>query len=115
MSSRLRRWMLRGTIIISLIFISAIAYAGSVTYTYDELNRLIKIEYENGPVIQYTYDPAGNRTATYDSTTPPRTTADPQGGTYNSAQSVALTCTDMSGFGCDNVYYTTDGGNGAWS
>jgi len=71
MSSILRRWMLKGKIIITLIFISAIAYAGSVTYTYDGLNRLIKAEYEDGPVIQYTYDAAGNRTATYDSTIPP--------------------------------------------
>jgi YD repeat-containing protein len=109
MSSRLRRGMLTGMAVIALMLVSVIAYAGSVTYTYDSLNRLIKAEYEDGRVIQYTYDSAGNRTATYDSAMPPITTADPQGGTYNSAQSVTLTCTDMSGFGCDKIYYTTDG------
>jgi YD repeat-containing protein len=90
------------------IFVSVVAYAGSVTYTYDDLNRLTKAEYEDGRVIQYTYDAAGNRTATYDSTTPPITTADPQGGLYSSA-SVTLTCGDFSGTGCDKTYYTTDG------
>ncbi|MFB3885602.1 MAG: chitobiase/beta-hexosaminidase C-terminal domain-containing protein [Thermodesulfobacteriota bacterium] len=42
-------------------------------------------------------------------TTPPTTTASPTGGTYDSAQSVTLTCTDGSGSGCDKIYYTTDG------
>jgi hypothetical protein len=40
---------------------------------------------------------------------PPATTADPQGGTYDEAQSVVLTCTDSSGTGCAATYYTTDG------
>jgi len=86
---------------------SVIAYAGSVTYTYDSLNRLIKAEYEDGRVIQYSYDGDGNRTALYDSATPPTTTASPVGGFYNSAQSVTLTCTDFSGSGCDKIYYCT--------
>ncbi len=109
MSSRLRQGMLKGVIIIALMFLSVIAYAGSVTYEYDELNRLKKVTYEDGRVIQYTYDGDGNRTALYVNTTPPTTTASPAGGIYNSAQSVSLTCTDMSGFGCDKIYYTTDG------
>ena len=95
--------------ITAVILASAIAYAGSVTYTYDSLNRLIKAEFEDGRVLQYTYDAAGNRTALYDSATPPITKAIPPGGTYYSGQSVTLTCTDMSGFGCDKTYYTTDG------
>jgi YD repeat-containing protein len=92
-----------------LILTSVMVYAGSATYTYDGLNRLIRAEYEDGTVIQYTYDGAGNRTALYLNTTPPITTASPAGGFYNSAQSVTLTCTDLSGAGCDKTYYTTDG------
>jgi hypothetical protein len=42
-------------------------------------------------------------------TTPPTTNALPAGGAYNSTQAVTLTCTDVSGFGCDKTYYTTDG------
>lgn len=35
--------------------------AETVNYTYDDLNRLIKVEHEDGTVVQYTYDAAGNR------------------------------------------------------
>ncbi|MBU0651397.1 MAG: SUMF1/EgtB/PvdO family nonheme iron enzyme [Proteobacteria bacterium] len=42
-------------------------------------------------------------------TTAPTTTATPAGGTYTSAQSVTLTCSDGAGAGCDKIYYTTDG------
>jgi len=109
MSPRLRHGMLTSVAVIALMLASVIAYAGSVTYEYDELNRLKKVTYEDERVIQYTYDGAGNRIATYDNTIPPITTADPPGGLYNSAQSVTLTCTDMSGFGCNKICYTTDG------
>lgn len=30
------------------------------TYEYDELNRLIKVTYDSGEIIQYTYDSGGN-------------------------------------------------------
>jgi len=39
------------------------AYAGSVVYTYDANGRLIKAQYDNGAVIEYAYDPAGNWTS----------------------------------------------------
>jgi YD repeat-containing protein len=35
--------------------------AGSAQYTYDSLNRLIQVQYDDGATIQYTYDAAGNR------------------------------------------------------
>ena len=59
-------------------------------------------------------DTAGNWSSAYNSTialdtTSPTTTASPAGGTYTSAQSVTLTCSDGSGSGCDKIYYTTDG------
>jgi len=34
----------------------------ATSYTYDKLNRLIRVEYADGTVITYTYDAAGNRT-----------------------------------------------------
>jgi len=37
------------------------ASGGNVTYTYDELNRLIQEVYDNGTVINYAYDDMGNR------------------------------------------------------
>ena len=59
-------------------------------------------------------DTPGNWSTAYSDTimldaTPPSTTALPAGGTYNSAQSVTLTCSDGSGSGYDKIYYTTDG------
>ena len=42
--------------------------------------------------------------------TAPSTTASPAAGTYTSAQSVTLTCTDNAGgSGCAATHYTTDG------
>lgn len=35
--------------------------AGSIQYTYDSLNRLTKVEREDGTAVEYTYDAAGNR------------------------------------------------------
>jgi len=41
--------------------LSTLSWAETVTYTYDNLHRLIKVEYDDGTVIEYTYDAAGNR------------------------------------------------------
>lgn len=46
--------------LLMLVFCS-FASAATVTYTYDNLNRLNKVDYGNGAVIEYTYDAAGNR------------------------------------------------------
>ncbi|OJT21916.1 hypothetical protein BO221_24495 [Archangium sp. Cb G35] len=39
----------------------------------------------------------------------PTTTASPMGGTYRSSQTITLTCSDGTGTGCADTYYTTDG------
>ncbi|KRF04508.1 hypothetical protein ASG89_21935 [Paenibacillus sp. Soil766] len=43
-----------------VIFFTFNTVTQAATYTYDELNRLISVTYENGATINYTYDPAGN-------------------------------------------------------
>jgi len=49
--------------IVTLFLTSVITcYAGSATFTYDELNRLKRIDYGDGWIIEYTYDRYGNRT-----------------------------------------------------
>lgn len=37
--------------------------AGTYTYTYDDFNRVTKVEHSDGSVTNYTYDNLGNRTA----------------------------------------------------
>lgn len=44
-----------------LCLLSPLAWAETVTYTYDNLHRLIKVEYDDGTVIEYAYDAVGNR------------------------------------------------------
>ena len=39
------------------------AHAGSAVYKYDSLGRLSTATYNNGAVITYVYDAAGNRTS----------------------------------------------------
>jgi hypothetical protein len=93
-----------------IIGLAAISFAQTVIYTYDRLNRLIRVDYGNGNVVEYFYDRAGNRQyAGPVDTTPPVTTASPLGGIYNAPQTVTLTCNAGTGSGCNKTYYTTDG------
>jgi YD repeat-containing protein len=39
-------------------------HAAGITYTYDELDRLIRVVYDDGTALEYTYDKAGNRLTT---------------------------------------------------
>lgn len=54
---------MRAVINISILCLMALgAYAQSTnTYEYDNLNRLTKVTYANGAIVQYTYDAVGNR------------------------------------------------------
>lgn len=47
--------------IVFCLFLSIPARATTVQNTYDDLNRLIRVEYDDGSRIEYTYDAAGNR------------------------------------------------------
>lgn len=44
-----------------MLVLPLLSWAENVSYAYDDLNRLIRAEYENGAVIEYSYDAAGNR------------------------------------------------------
>ena len=83
MSFRIRHGLIISIAIIGLFIASAVtSYAETTNYIYDELNRLIRVEYEDGTVVYYIYDKADNRLKTHVGidVTPPTTTASPGGG-----------------------------------
>jgi YD repeat-containing protein len=43
------------------LLLPGLPYAGTVSYQYDKLNRLVQVAYADGRAVAYTYDPAGNR------------------------------------------------------
>jgi len=58
MSSR----FIKTTVLVAFLCLlpAAPALAGSAQYTYDNLNRLIQVQYNDGTTIQYSYDAVGN-------------------------------------------------------
>lgn len=48
---------------VALVVLPGLALADGVTYAYDSLGRIIRADYANGAIIQYTYDAVGNRTS----------------------------------------------------
>ena len=61
---RLRlKTLIRVSIILLTLLMAAFpfVFAETITYTYDNLNRVTKADYGNGKTITYTYDTAGNR------------------------------------------------------
>jgi YD repeat-containing protein len=95
-----RSVQIRITLIVGLLIATGVP-ASSVTYTYDDLGRLVAASYDDGSHITYTLDAAGNRVSVVQSldTTPPGA---PTGlaGTATSATNIHLTwaaCADTSG------------------
>jgi YD repeat-containing protein len=59
----------------------AIVHAASATYQYDTKGRVSSITYDDGTVVDYTYDPNGNRSGGTRTTPPPDTTPPSAPGT----------------------------------
>jgi YD repeat-containing protein len=78
--------------ILTVILIAAFSgQAFSATYTYDNLNRLINVDYGNGTVANYTYDAAGNMTSMVAITPLSGAVAINGGATSTTSTSVTLT------------------------
>ena len=88
--------------IIALLLTSFIAsYAETITYVYDDLNRLIRIIYDTGMVIEYSYDEVGNRLQEIkqpDTAPPTGTVVIDSGEPFTNRQDVTLTlsCNDYN-------------------
>ncbi|BEH09276.1 hypothetical protein GSUET_08880 [Geobacter sulfurreducens subsp. ethanolicus] len=81
-------------------------------YSYDELDRLKSIQFNDGSAIIYSYDKIGNllskiRLSSVENP-PPVTTASIPGGIFNQPQSVTLTCLDSLSNSCNKIFYTID-------
>jgi YD repeat-containing protein len=63
MPSRLKNKLLFITTIAFFLFTLCLpSYSRASNYSHDNGNRLIRVDYENGSKIEYTYDESGNRT-----------------------------------------------------
>ena len=51
------------SVIVFIVTSSIVSFAETITYSYDDLNRLTKMNYGNGTTTTYTYDASGNRLA----------------------------------------------------
>ena len=76
----------RFPILWALILLSILAApprARAVTYEYDEQDRLVRAAWANGTLVEYAYDPAGNRVSrTILSARPPEISFEPLQGFY---------------------------------
>ena len=48
-------------IVFFFFLLVAPSLAATAQYTYDNLNRLVQVQYDDGTTIQYAYDAMGNR------------------------------------------------------
>ncbi len=106
MQFRSRNALLVMIAVISLLLSAAASYAASVTYIYDELNRLRRAEYPDGATIEYTHDEVGNRQqviVSYACTVP---AAKVGSISYLSIQAAYNAATDGSTIKCRDLRFT---------
>ena len=104
-------------LILTTIFLPFMVFGQSLitTYEYDELNRLVKVDYPNGQRVEYAYDALGNRISrTVSQLLVIRVSIDPEGagtvsgaGNYEPQSDVTLTATANEGY--QFVNWTEDG------
>jgi len=59
MPSKIRDGLIISITVIALLFVLVVtSYPETTTYIYDELNRLIRVVYEDGRITEYAYKPS---------------------------------------------------------
>lgn len=107
MKMALKRRVLTGlAVIVFVIFLPVIAsFAETINYGYDKMGRLIRAGYEDGTVVEYTYDKMGNRlqkvtttaTKTPTPTPTPAATSTPKPTATTTPRDCKATAIDSSG------------------
>jgi hypothetical protein len=104
------------SVLCAILFVLVMSHPSSaaITYTYDNLNRIIGVDYGDGYSDAYTYDSAGNRlTLATTETTPPHSEITyPSNGAVITDGSLTIsgTATDSGGAGVQKVELSIDGG-----
>jgi YD repeat-containing protein len=111
MASRIRYGLSIIMMVIGLFLTLVInSYSETTNYIYDELNRLIRVEYADGTKIEYAYDKVGNRLAILD-TRPPQGSITAPTSTSSTNIILTLSCTDN--VACTEMQFSNDGSS--WS
>lgn len=95
-----------------IVAMSSPVYAQTVSYDYDELDRMKRASYLDGTVVDYSYDSTGNRASIVHSldTTAASGSVEVNSGatsTGNSTVTLSLTCPDTTG--CLQMQFSNDG------
>jgi YD repeat-containing protein len=91
-----------------------------MNYAYDELNRLRSVEYEDGTIIEYTYDGAGNRltlgvTGFQETVSTPSTPTGPSSGTTGTSYTYSTGGSSSNlGHSVQYLFDWGDGTNSGW-
>lgn len=94
--------------VFSLSLVVTPAFSASVCYTYDVRHRLTHVAYDNGAVVQYSYDATGNRLTTSSSLPVSQTYEDAEDGNVGGWD---IYDNDPAGATVTNVYDTDRASN----
>ncbi len=108
MPSRIVHGLLISLIVIGLFVMWFHSSHAATIYTYDELNRLKRVEYGDGTVIEYTYDGVGNRTSVQSPTPPTGTITINSGATSTNNPSVTLTLSCTGSQDCSRMKFSNN-------
>jgi YD repeat-containing protein len=103
-------WKRFGAILFALAMSFGVTHTAlAITFDYDGLGRVVRATYDNGKVVEYTYDPAGNRSQKQTGT-PPSTGFSINDASATEAASAVFTVTRTGDTSAQDTvnYYSVD-------